>query len=403
MTTFKYVAVDGDGKKLKGVTDGPTERAVRSGLVDSGLELVKIKERKSLREFEISPKKVKRVELMHFSRQLAAFVRAGIPILEALDVLRGATDNETLKRTLLEITDALQSGETLTDAIGTHPKVFPGFYRSVLASSEYTGNLDRVLDQLASYIERDLEARRKIRSAMTYPAVIFFAAIVTVVILTGFVLPRFEVFFESLDATLPLPTRIMLGSSRFLVKWWLVILVVVVLLAVASRLFLRTPRGRRFRDRLVLRLPAIGGTVRYAVIERFCRILATMVSAGVPLPDAMAVASDGTGNSVYSEALDDVRDQMIRGEGIAGPLAATELFPTAATQMIRVGEDTGSLDVQLANTASFYEQELDYKLKSLTSLFEPAVIILMGLIVGFVALALVSAMYGIFNQASVTG
>lgn len=401
MTTYKYVALDADGKKQRGSREARTERAARAGLVDQGLQPVRVRERKSLGEIEIRPQRVKRVELMHFSRQLASFVRAGIPILEAIEVLREATDNKTLQRVLLEVSDALQSGETFTDAVGAHPKVFPGFYRSVLQSSEYTGNLDRVLDQLASYIERDLDARRKIRSALTYPAVIFVAAIITVVILTGFVLPRFQVFFASLGATLPLPTRILLGTSAFMVKWWAVILAVAVLIVVGLTLFLRTDRGRRIRDRVLLALPAVGSTVRYAVIERFCRILSTMVQAGVPLPDAMAVASDGTGNVIYRTALDDVRDQMIRGEGIAAPLAATELFPSAATQMIRVGEDTGSLDAQLANTASFYEQELDYKIKNLTSLFEPAVIIFMGLIVGFVALSLVSAMYGIFNQVDI--
>ena len=401
MPTFKYVATDADGNTQKGLTEGRTQRSVRTGLADQGLQPVKVKEHKSWREIEVKPQRVKRVELMHFSRQLAAFVRAGIPILEAIEVLREATDNKTLQRVLLETSDALQGGETFTDAVGEHPKVFPAFYRSVLQSSEYTGNLDTVLDQLAGYIERDLEARRKIRSAMTYPAVIFFAAIITVVILTGFVLPRFEVFFASLDATLPLPTRMLLGASAFLVDWWFVLLGVFVALAIAVGFYLRTARGRRVWHSVLLRLPAIGSAVRFSVIERFCRILSTMVQAGVPLPDAMAVAADGTNNLVYRSALDVVRDQMMRGEGIAVPLAASELFPSAATQMIRVGEDTGSLDTQLRNTARFYEQELDYKLKTLTSLFEPAVIIFMGLIVGFVALALVSAMYGIFNQASV--
>lgn len=401
MTTYRYVALDADGQRQKGSGDARTERAMRARLSDQGLQPVKVKEHRSFREIEVKQQRVKRVELMHFSRQLAAFIRAGIPILEAIEVLREATDNKTLQRVLLEIGDALQSGETFTDAVGEHPKVFPGFYRSVLRSSEYTGNLDHVLDQLAAYVERDLEARRKIRSALTYPAVIFFAAIVTVVILTGFVLPRFELFFTSLGAQLPLPTRIMLAASNFVVSWWFAIIAVVVVIGIGVAMFLRTPRGRHMRDSLLLRLPAIGTAVRYAVIERFCRILGTMVQAGVPLPDAMAVAADGTNNVIYRTALDDVREQMIRGEGIALPLVATELFPSAATQMIRVGEDTGSLDVQLDNTARFYEQELDYKLKSLTSLFEPAVIIFMGVIVGFVALALVSAMYGIFSQADV--
>lgn len=357
------------------------------------------KEKRSFGRIELTKQRVSEAELMHFSRQMASFIRAGIPILDAIDVLAEGTENRTLAGALTDIRAALQSGETFHAAAAAHPKIFSPLYLGMLRSAELTGRLDAVLDQLSRYLERDLEAKRKIRSALAYPVIILLMSMATVVVLTVFVLPRFETFFESLHAELPLPTRILLNATNFLQTWWFLFVGGAAALVgglIAAR---RTGRGRLAWDGFVLKLPVVGETVRYAVIERFCRILASMVAAGVPLPDAMTVAGEGTDNRVYEDALAGAREHMLRGEGIARPIADTHLFPASAVQMMRVGEDTGSLDAQLESTASFYEQELDYKLKHLTTLFEPLVIIVMGVIVGFVAIALVSAMYGIFRQS----
>jgi type IV pilus assembly protein PilC len=228
-------------------------------------------------------------------------------------------------------------------------------------------------------------------------------SLVTVGILTIFVLPRFEVFFASLNAKLPLPTRMVLGASRFLGSWWWAVGLGVVGAGVSLFLLLRTTRGKLMKDTLLLKIPVIREVVRFAIIERFCRILASMMGAGVPVPEAMVVVNESTRNVIYEKALAKVRDEMMEGEGIAAPIARAELFPPTVIQMIRVGENTGTLDQQLEVAASYYEQELDYKIKKLTTLFEPAMIVFMGLIVGFVAVALVSAMYGIFSQASTLG
>jgi type IV pilus assembly protein PilC len=220
------------------------------------------------------------------------------------------------------------------------------------------------------------------------------------VVLTTFVLPKFKTFFANLDAKLPLPTRILLSVSNFLQSWWFVFaaagLVIVVFLLVA----LRSEKGRELRDSFVLRTPVIGDLMRHAVLERFCRILSSMVGAGVPLPEALAVTSEGTNNAVFKKGLNGARERMIRGEGLAQPLADTGLFPSAARQMFRVGEDTGTLDQQLETAAVYFDRELDFKIKRFTNLFEPAVILFMGIVVGFVAIALVSAMYGIFRQVN---
>ncbi|HEY7224362.1 MAG TPA: type II secretion system F family protein [Micromonosporaceae bacterium] len=357
--------------------------------------------KQSFLQMEIFPSKVKRDELMHLSRQLAAFVHAGLPLIEAVRILGEEAKSSALRKALAQTEDGLRRGETLTDCLDRHPKIFPEYYRGILRSAELTGRLDVVLDQLARYLERDLEARRKITSALAYPAVIGAMSVVTVVVLAAFVLPRFKVFFSSLNATLPLPTRMLLAVTDFLTEWWWAVaggLIAVVLIYAVT---MQTATGKYARDALVLRLPMVGETVRIALVERFCRVLASMAAAGVVLPNALRVATESLRNRVFMRQLSSVGDQMMRGEGLARPLSAVGLFPNTAARMIRVGEETGTLDAQLEVTARYYEGELDHRLKRLTAIFEPAVIVFMGLIVGFVAVALVSAMYGIFNQVDI--
>jgi len=344
------------------------------------------------------PARVKGTDLMHLSRQLAAFLRAGIPILDGLDLLSREASNATLRRALADVAEGLRQGEPLAEAFDRHPKVFPPAYRSMIRSAELSGNLDTVLDRLTVYVEREVVARNQIRSAMTYPAVIVVLSVAVSVLLVTFVLPKFRVFFASFDQELPLPTRMLLGLSDLIRDWWWAGLTGSVVLVVLATMYLRTDRGKLRRDHVLLRVPVIGAAIRYSVVERFARVMASMLQAGVPLGEAMNVAGDATGNRPAAIALRTARETMLRGDGIAGPLADTGLFPAPARQMLRVGEDTGSLDEQLETVASFYEKELDYKVKQITTLMEPAVLIVMGAIVGFVALALVSAMYGIYGK-----
>ena len=355
--------------------------------------------RTSVLRREIGRGRVSRADLMHLSRQLAAFIRAGIPILEGIDLIAAAASSATLRTVLTDVAARLRAGDTLTEAVGAHPRVFPPFYRAVLRSADLTGHLDTVLDQLAHHLARDVDARRKVRSALVYPAVLLVLSLTTVLVLTLLVLPRFRTFFASLDTDLPTTTRILLDTAGFVQSWWVLLVGGSVALVVGVMSALRTRRGRAFADAVTLRLPVIGETVRYAAVERFCRVLASLVEAGVPLPEAVRVAGDATSSAVFVSALSQAREEMIEGDGLAEPLARTGLFPATVGQMLRVGEMTGSLDQQLETAASFYEVELDHRIKRLTTLFEPAVIVGMGLVVGFVAVALVSAMYGVFAKA----
>jgi type IV pilus assembly protein PilC len=401
MPKYRYTAIDASGDTESGVVEGRSIVAARSTLLSRQLDVQSLAESRRWTKIEVTTKKIKPVDVMNFSRQMGAFLRAGIPILEALDALEDDCSNPVLRRTLVEVGDALRAGSSFSEAIAEHSGVFPPYYVGILRSAELTGNLDVVLDQLAVYIERDLETRRAVKAALTYPMVIAVMAVVTVTVLVGFVLPRFKTFFADFNAELPLATRILLGFTDFLTQWWPVILGGTVVVVVGSMVFFRTESGRYTRDRVALAMPVVGGVVRYGVVERFCRVLASMMHAGVPVPEAMDAAATATNNRVYQRGLVEVKQAMLRGEGLSRPIGDTKLFPGVASQMISVGERTGTLDDQLEITADFYNGELTHELKRLTSLFEPAIIIVMGVIVGFVAVALVSAMYGIFNQVKI--
>lgn len=397
MATFKYTAVTAEGETVKSTIEGVSLTSAENELLRQNLEITKIREKKSFTEIEISPEKVPRQEIMHFSRQIAAFVRTGIPIIDAVKVVEEGTDNKRFRNILTEVRESLEGGVPFSEALAPHHSVFPPYYLGILRSAELTGQLDTVLDQLSTYIERDMEARAKVKSALTYPMVVMALSVVTMLVMVTFVLPRFVDFFEDLDSELPLPTRMLLGFADFMSSWgWLLAIIFVALVAVIY-FSGKTEGGRRFRHKVFLATPVIGEIVRFSAIERFSRIIAAMMRAGVPLPEAMASAIESTNNQVFEDALRIARDEMLEGDGVAGPLERTELFPAAAVQMVRVGEETGTLDTQIESAASYYARELEYKLKRLTDLFEPAVILFMGLVVGFVAVALISAMYGVLD------
>ena len=402
LESFRYSALDQNGNKVSGTEKATSVSAAHLMLLQRGLDPLEVKERRNILQFEVTKKVVKRKEIMHFSRQLSVFVEAGIPIMEALQVISEETTDKLLKKVLLNMIDELQSGDTFAAAAASHPEAFPRYYVAVLESAELTGTLDTVLLELADYLETDIEARSQVTSALVYPSVVAVMAIITVVILATYVLPKFRTFFASLNAKLPLPTRILLSVSSFISQWWWAILGIILLAIIGFVALRRSKGGRAWLDSVLLKLPVAGSLLQAAIVERVCRVLASLVTAGVDLPRAMAVTAEASNNAVYNDGINHIREQMMEGNGLAEPLAATNLFPSAARQMFRVGEETGTLDKQLTTAATFYHRELEIKVKHFTSLFEPAIIIFMGLIVGFVAIALVSAMYGIYRQVNIT-
>lgn len=401
MPKFRFSAASADGTVVNGIEQAAGITLVRDILLDRDLQPITIAEKKTLLQFEITKKTVKKRDLMHLCRQLAVFVRSGVSVLEALTVISEETGDKLLKKALDGMKVSLEGGSRFSEAASEHPELFPGYSVEVLRSAELTGNLDVVLDQLGDYLDREIETEHKVKSALAYPAIVMVLAIIISVVLVVYVLPKFRSFFKSLHATLPLPTRMLLAIAKWISDWGVIAGGIIVALIIAAFIFSRTTQGKELKDKLVLKIPVIGNLIHTAIIERFCRLLASMTIAGVPLPEALAVTTAATNNTLFRRGLTEARAAMMRGEGMAVPLATTGLFPGAARQMFAVGESTGNLDDQLQAAANYLDRELDYKIKRFTTLIEPAVIIAVGVIVGFVAVALISAMYGIFHQVKV--
>ncbi len=399
MPRFAYAAIDATGASVEGVTKADTIGDARAGLLDQNLYPVKIQEKRGALDFELTKQKVKKKELMHFTRQLAVFVKAGIPITEAMQIIGDETEDIALQRTITMMVDDLRNGGTLSEVAGKHPEAFPNYYIGIMQSAELTGNLDETLESLAGYLERELETRSKVVTALSYPGVVMVMAMVTVVILAGYVLPQFKPLFQELNADLPLTTRSLLFVATLFSTLWYIPFTVFSAFAGTLYWLFKTESGRPVKDRLVLRIPVIKGIVEYAILERFCRILAAMVKAGVPLPEGMKTTTESTSNTVFRERLELAQIEMVEGGGFSKPLAATELFPGAAKQMFKVGEETGTLDKQLEVASLYFDRELEGRIKKFTTMFEPLMIIFVGLIVGFVAVALVQAMYGVLDGA----
>lgn len=401
MPKFQFSAASADGTVINGVEQAAAITTVRDILIDRNLQPISISEKKGVLQLEITKRTVKKRELMHLCRQLAVFVRSGVSVLEALSVISDETNDRLLKTALVGMRISLEAGSRFSEAAAEHPELFPGYSVEVLRSAELTGNLDVVLDQLGDYLDREIETEHKVKSALAYPAIVMVLAIVVSTVLVVYVLPKFRTFFTSLHAKLPLPTRMLLAFAKWIGDWGVYLGIGLVAVVIGLFVLIQTPRGREIKDQVVLKIPVIGNLIHTAIVERFCRLLASMTIAGVPLPEAIAVTTAATNNTIFRNALTASRAAMMRGEGLAGPLADTGLFPGAAKQMFLVGENTGDLDNQLNAAANYLDRELDYKIKRFTTLIEPAVIIAVGVVVGFAAVALVSAMYGIFHQVKV--
>lgn len=395
---FRYEAENLDGDVVKGEITAVSANAARNELAVQGLRVRRLTERKGL-QTEITPSKVPLVDVMHFSRQMATFLRAGVPMTEAISNLALDTPNKRFKAVLLDVVDQVGTGTRVTDAMGAHADVFPSYFMAMLQAAELTGRMDVAFDQLHTYIRRDVELQRAVRKAMIYPLILLGLSVVVVIIIVVFAIPRFATFFEEFDAELPLPTRMLMSVADFVGSPAGIITGVVLVLAVLGMaIWLRTRSGRRALDGLLLRLPLTSKVVTYAATERFCRVLGALLSAGVPLPQALPTSVEGSNNQVYKERLGASMDGVLGGAGFAGPLAETELFPATVIQMIRVGERSGELPQQLENAAGFYEEELEYAIDKMTAWFEPLTVVFIGVVVGFVAVAMMSAMYGIYNQ-----
>ena len=398
MPKFAYAAIDATGAPIEGVTKADTIGAARSLLVEQNLFPTKIEERRGMLDFELTKEKVKKKELMHFTRQLAVFVKAGIPITDALVVIGDETEDVALRRALSNLVDDLRNGGLFSAAAAGHPEVFPDYYVGILQSAELTGQLDTALESLSDYLEREIETRSKVVSALSYPMVVMVMAMITVLILAGYVLPQFKPLFEELDAELPLPTRMLLAFSRLFTDLWFITAALLpghrrdpdVPLQAPDRQALEQPSGAEDpgRSRASSTTRSSNGSV---ASSRRCSLPACRCPR-VSRPRPMQRATSSTRNVSRSP----VR-RCSRGRGSPSRSSTPSCSRARPRQMFKVGEETGTLDMQLAVASVYFDRELESRIKKFTTMFEPLMIIFVGLIVGFVAVALVSAMYGVLN------
>ena len=304
MAKYRFSAAAADGSVITGVETSTAIAVVREQLLDRNLQPIAISEKKSILQFEITPRTVKKRELMHLCRQLSVFLRSGVSVLEALLVLAEETSDKLLRSALEGMRVSLESGSRFSEAAAEHAELFPGYTVEVLRSAELTGNLDEVLDQVGDYLEREIETEHKVKSALAYPSVVLGLAVVVTVVLVVYVLPKFRTFFSTLNAKLPFPTRVLLAMAGWLGHWGIIAGALIVAGVIGMLLGSRTERGREIKDTVLLKIPMVGNLVHTAIVERFCRLLASMTIAGVGLPEAIAVTTAATNNVVFRRGFD---------------------------------------------------------------------------------------------------
>jgi len=394
--TYLYDAIDTNGAMQKGSVVATSYAEAKRKVEHQNLNLHRLVLKKPWYTIEIG-KVVPLSVLVQAIRQLASFAQAGIPLSKGLEVLVLSTEHKRMAQSLEEVKFEIEGGTTFSEALRHQAKIYPVYFGAIIESAERTGNVSESLGTLNEYLDRDLRSSRAVKSALFYPVVLLGLAVVAITLLSVVVLPRFQVFFDSLNVQLPVTTRALLWTTHFLGTYWWALLALNVSLGSLYLWAKRIPKGRLLIDSAKLHLPILGGLARLVAIERFCRVLATLTKSQVPLPDALAMAGAATGNKVFERDINKAREGVINGEGLYSPLSQSKVFPRVAIQIFKVGEDSGQLDSQLAQAAGFYSDELDFRMKNFTGLIEPIVLLLLGGGIGFVAVALVSAMYGIYS------
>ncbi len=333
--------------------------------------------------------KVKDKDIVIFTRQFATMIDAGLPLVQALDILSSQVENKKLGKTLSEVKNDVESGATYADALRKHPRVFSELYVNMVAAGEAGGILDTILNRLASYIEKAMKLKKKVKGAMVYPAVVTSIAVLVIAVIMIFVVPTFSKMFAQLGGTLPLPTRLIINMSNFIAGIGGLMVAIGFAAFVAFIIqFRRTEKGKYITDRLLLKLPIFGALINKVAVAKFTRTLGTLVSSGVPILDGLDITAKTSGNKVIEYAITDVRKGVVSGKTLAEPIMKAKVFPPMVTHMIAVGESTGALDAMLAKIADFYDDEVDSAVSNLTAMMEPMLMVFLGGTVGFIVVAM---------------
>jgi len=402
MPTFAYVVKDKSGKTHNGTLETDSRNALIEQLWKQEFVVLSIDERSDGKAsiLKVGQARVKSEQLVIFSRQLATMVDSGIPISPALDVLSDQMEDRGFKQMLRKIRDDIEAGASLSEAMGRHPKAFSEFFVNMVRAGESSGRLDEILDRVAAYLEKVNTLQNKVRASLFYPAFVSLLAFGITTFLIVVIVPKFKEIFTALGGQLPLPTRMLLGLSEFMGKYLVLEVIGLIALAAAARTYINTPNGRLWFDQMTLRVPVIGKLLQKVVIARFSRTLSTLVKSGVPILSSLEIVAKTAGNKVVDRAVMTARSSIKEGENIADPLAHSKVFPVMVTRMIAVGEKTGELEKMLSKIADFYENEVDAAVTALTSLIEPLVIAVLGVVIGGIVIALFLPVFQISTLVS---
>ncbi|MCA0359906.1 MAG: type II secretion system F family protein [Armatimonadetes bacterium] len=398
MPYFAYTALDSTGRQVKAVMEADHEALVLGRLRDQQLQVVDIKELKKKKAATIGKQKLKMKSLVVFSRQFATMIDAGIPILRCLEILSGQTKDPVLKPTLETVTMDVKGGMTLNEALAKHPNVFSKLYVNMIRAAEIGGILDIILDRLSGFLEYESEVKSKIKSAMMYPVLVLCFSQVMLFVLFSFVLPKFKEIFEGMDVELPAVTAALFAAGDFMQKSWWMILIALGAAFFALKSYSKTPKGRYQADWLKLKVPVMGELSLKMSVARFCRTLGTLINSGVPMMRSLEIVGETLGNQVLTGAVDQTRLSIREGNKLSAPLASSGLFPSMVTHMIDVGEETGRLSEMLVKVGDFYDSEVEQTVKGLTSMIEPLLIIFLGLVVGFIAISVMTPIFKLVNS-----
>ena len=400
---YKYIGYNDDKKVVRGTISAQNQETAGRILARSGYRILELKPVTSfvpsLEQSFPSLYHVKPEAIIMLSRQLALLLESGINIVTSLELLKEQSSNKALSKVLGEVVSDLRSGMRLSAALDKHPKVFPSIYRRSLSVGEQTGGLETILRQVADYMEREIITAKSIKSALRYPAIVSVVAILVIGVLVTFVLPAFIDLYAKLGAELPPMTKYLITMIDILRTNGLYIIAALVIIVCFSLTYIKTPSGMYNWHNFLLKMPLLGRVIHLNELARCCRSMSLLFKAGLPLPEIMSLATQSSNNKVISQALNNVRQDMIKGEGLSSPMSKNELFFPMMVQMARVGEETGNLDATLLSVAQTYETEAEDKTKALVGLIQPVVTLVIGLVVAFIALSLLSTMYSVYGAA----
>lgn len=398
---YQYAAYTEEGEIVKGKLTAASEATATEMLDYAGYQVISLKPFVpflSLGKISFSSLSVKTNDIILFYRELAMLLESGIGIVTSLELLQTQLANRTLKKVLNEIISDLRSGSQLSISMAKHPNIFSPMYCRLLGLGEQGGSLETELRQIADYMEKESTTTKKIKNALTYPVITSVVTVLAVGILVTFVLPTFGSLYQSLGVELPAPVRILIDLSNFIKSYGVYFLLASIVIALAIRRYIKTEKGRYQKDKLTLKVPLLGKVVHLSQLARCCRSISLLFHSGLPLTEVISLVIEGTGNKTIALALTEVQQSMVKGEGLSQPMTKNPLFLPMMVQMVKVGEETGSLDTTLMAVAQSYEAEAEDKTRTLIELIQPTMTLFIGLIVGLLAMSLTSGMYSLYGQ-----